>query len=288
MIKELETMRFYYIRFLEIAQKKINLAQQNELTKTGNDYIIVQVRDGSGEITLNGQSFPIKRGGWFITNNVEEIFASGNQLLKLVVLFFPKIIIENAAVWSITQRIESVLLYHRDMKLPFTPNEDASFAMNQCMLNLLLLCDDMSPSADANAYAGIWRLLATMYQDALVQGMNEVYSGISYKKRIGAALEHIHQYYSTPMTLSELARIANMSVPNFSSVFKKAMNASPIEYLNCLRIEKAKSLLENETGKIIEISEECGFFTISHFVRLFKRYTGFTPTDYRKVHRKPQ
>ena len=67
--------------------------------------------------------------------------------------------------------------------------------------------------------------------------------------------------------------------------FKAATGSSLIEYLQNLRIEEAKGLLENTTLPVEEISEEAGYSDSSFFRRLFKRLTGLTPARYRKMFR---
>ena len=65
--------------------------------------------------------------------------------------------------------------------------------------------------------------------------------------------------------------------------FKAATGATLIEYLQNLRIEEAKRLLEQGELPIDEVSEAVGYLDISFFRRLFKRLTGLTPGQYRRM-----
>ena len=60
------------------------------------------------------------------------------------------------------------------------------------------------------------------------------------------------------------------------------MNTTIISYVNKLRIESSKSLLLSSDLNISEIASTTGFFDINYFSRIFKKYTGISPTDYRK------
>ena len=85
-----------------------------------------------------------------------------------------------------------------------------------------------------------------------------------------------------------IARITEMaSVPErtLKRRFKSATGSSLIEYLQNLRVEEAKQLLENTTMPVEEISEQAGYSDASFFRRLFKRLTGLTPARYRKMFR---
>lgn len=79
--------------------------------------------------------------------------------------------------------------------------------------------------------------------------------------------------------------IASTSVPerSFKRRFKAATGVTLIEYLQNLRIEEAKSMLENSDRAVDDISAEVGYLDCSFFRRLFKRLTGLTPSNYRRM-----
>ena len=65
--------------------------------------------------------------------------------------------------------------------------------------------------------------------------------------------------------------------------FKAATGATLIEYLQNLRIEEAKRLLESTKTPVDEVSADVGYADASFFRRLFKRLTGLTPREYRRM-----
>ena len=77
-----------------------------------------------------------------------------------------------------------------------------------------------------------------------------------------------------------------MSVNWFIHSFKGVMKMSPMQYIISLRISMAKGYLENSSKNISEISNEVGYDNALYFSRLFRKYTGMTPTEYRKRNRK--
>lgn len=64
--------------------------------------------------------------------------------------------------------------------------------------------------------------------------------------------------------------------------FKSIMNITLIEYCTIIKIEYSKKLLHDTNKKIYEISDLMGYATVDYFTKLFKKYTGETPTKYRK------
>lgn len=102
--------------------------------------------------------------------------------------------------------------------------------------------------------------------------------------RILGAIEYIEKNYTEPIAVDTLAAVANMSASRFYPAFKDALGATPVDYLNHYRVNRAMTLLVNETElSVEEISMRVGFESSTYFRRVFKRITGKTPKDYRKI-----
>ncbi len=91
----------------------------------------------------------------------------------------------------------------------------------------------------------------------------------------------IQRNYHTEISLQELAERANCSVRTFLRRFKRATGQTPLNYLQQLRVEAARHLLEVSTKNIEEITGLTGYSDSSSFRRLFKKKTGLTPKEYR-------
>ncbi|MEK8127268.1 helix-turn-helix domain-containing protein [Paenibacillus filicis] len=100
---------------------------------------------------------------------------------------------------------------------------------------------------------------------------------------IARIIGRMHEDLSYPYKLEDLAASINYSVPYFSSMFKKTAGVSFIQYLTRQRIEKAKLLLLTTDQKTFEIAEAIGFENYRSFNRIFKKETGITPSDYRRM-----
>ena len=93
--------------------------------------------------------------------------------------------------------------------------------------------------------------------------------------------EYIEQHYAQNLSIGELASRFAFSRRNFLRRFKEATGNTPIEYLQRVRIEAAKRQLENSSTGIGEVMSDAGYNDIKSFRLLFKKYTGFSPTEYR-------
>ena len=96
------------------------------------------------------------------------------------------------------------------------------------------------------------------------------------------AAHYFKENYNKQISIEQYAEEHLMSVNWFIHSFKNVMKMSPMQYIISLRIAMAKGYLENSTKNIAEISNEVGYENALYFSRLFRKYTGMTPTEYRK------
>jgi transcriptional regulator GlxA family with amidase domain len=101
-------------------------------------------------------------------------------------------------------------------------------------------------------------------------------------RQILDAQTFMERNYPRQVNLDELAAGVGMSLRNFKRRFRKATGDSPLTYLQRFRVEAAKRLLENTHKSIAEICNEIGYEDIAFFRRIFKRYVGITPYEYRQ------
>jgi len=105
--------------------------------------------------------------------------------------------------------------------------------------------------------------------------------------RIQKAAVLIQQRYWDHLTLPGLARQVGMSKYRLSRRFREVMGVTLRGYLLRVRLEKAKALLSVMQASITEVALTVGFSDLPRFDKLFKRYTGVTPSSFRDgAHRK--
>jgi transcriptional regulator GlxA family with amidase domain len=95
------------------------------------------------------------------------------------------------------------------------------------------------------------------------------------------AQNYIEQNYYNELTVEQVAEQVNMSRRNFIRRFKKATNNTPVEYLQRVKIEAAKKVLEKSPKNISSLMYEVGYNDSKAFREVFKRFTGLTPQEYR-------
>lgn len=91
----------------------------------------------------------------------------------------------------------------------------------------------------------------------------------------------LDEYYSQNITIALLARQSGMTERTLKRRFKDATGDSPISYLQHLRIEAAKKILESGRDSVETITHKVGYEDVSSFIRLFKKHTRLSPSAYR-------
>lgn len=101
---------------------------------------------------------------------------------------------------------------------------------------------------------------------------------------IKRSIDYIRSNIGQPITLEQLAGIANFSTFYFSHSFKKQTGFSPMEYVINTRVERAKSLLIRTGLSVAEIADQVGYASSSSLINLFDKRVGLSPTEYRRLH----
>lgn len=102
-------------------------------------------------------------------------------------------------------------------------------------------------------------------------------------KPIRMAQFYIDEHYTEPVKLQEVAEYVGLTPTYLSTLFKKQVGKSLVEYLTHVRIQNAKQLLIDRNRNISDIADEVGFVDEKYFIKRFKKMTGLTPNEYRKL-----
>lgn len=101
--------------------------------------------------------------------------------------------------------------------------------------------------------------------------------------QISAAISYINENIDKNIHLEEVASISNLSISQFSRIFKKETGKTFKDYFISKKIEKAKYYLEVTNKSLNEIASEIGFEDSSYFTKVFKKYEKLCPKYYRDI-----
>ncbi len=107
------------------------------------------------------------------------------------------------------------------------------------------------------------------------------YNTKSIKLVLRKAVDYLYAHYNEQITLNEVAEHAFVSTYYISRMFKREMGKNFVDFLNEIRIEKAKEMLKDVRYKTYEVAEKVGIPDAHYFSRMFKKYVGMTPSEFR-------
>ena len=138
------------------------------------------------------------------------------------------------------------------------------------------------------AISCLGKLFATILKLGLYAPATEKSIGSNHRiGQIKTVLEYIEANYGSGISLDSLADVAGMNPKYFCRVFHSLTHQSPMEYVNYYRIAQAAYQLDNMDKSITTIGSECGFAESSYFTKVFKKFKGVTPKEYRRISNAP-
>lgn len=127
------------------------------------------------------------------------------------------------------------------------------------------------------------------YKEALMNWILALHENIGsqddYKisdQKMEKAIAYIKENYNSDINMAVVSNHVSMNYSLFSFSFKQYTGTNFVNYLKELRVEEAKKMLAQTDMKVIEISQCVGYDNEKHFMKLFKKYCGVSPTEYRK------
>lgn len=93
----------------------------------------------------------------------------------------------------------------------------------------------------------------------------------------------LYDEWDKPLSLHTLAHYLQVHPVTISRYFARYFGCTAGEYLRQIKVEKALILLKSQHATLTEVAYRCGFSDQAHFTKIFKKLTGFTPNQYRKL-----
>lgn len=250
---------------------------------------LVYIRDGEINHYLDGKMFHIKTGDYLIIDiNTKHKYMQINDEPCHIYncLFYPEAIDRSMKHCDrFNSMIENYLIKFNISILKYNPTAYIFHDDDGQVLSLLNRIYKESNTADY----GYTEIIRCSLIDILVSTMRKI---TDYSKTIKKdspteyIMKAISKNFNKNITLSEISKPLNYSLPYISSKFKADTGYSFTEYLQKYRIEHSIRLLSNSDMKIIDIAYSVGYNDINFFGELFKKYVNMTPSQFRKLSKK--
>ena len=146
-----------------------------------------------------------------------------------------------------------------------------------------------SLSSTKDKFYSVINFLTLLYELSLADDTRELASSSfakvdvdSESRRILKVKEYINKHYTEEIRLADMADLVGMSTTSFSRFFKLRSGKTLSDYVVEMRLGVAARQLVDTTNSVSEICYGCGFHTLSNFNRLFRKYKGCSPTEFRE------
>ena len=126
---------------------------------------------------------------------------------------------------------------------------------------------------------------AAALQDILIS-LSDSYKSKDKTAALSRSVSHIKAFYTTQISVGELAALEGLSVSRYNTLFKKYTGTSPIKYITSLRIKHAATLLSSTNLDVKTVGELVGYEDNHFFSKTFKTHIGISPSEYRKQREK--
>ena len=159
----------------------------------------------------------------------------------------------------------------------------------RCFEQLHVCSNVDTESAQAEARSIFLQLMLLISKQSVeeVRFSERISDGVSgtisrYYPGLRKALSYIHDHFSEPIKLDQMAQLTGASETYFCRLFKHETGMTFLNYLNGLRIEQACQLLRDSNESASAICYQVGFNDYTHFGRQFRKNMGISPAAYRK------
>ena len=251
-------------------------------------YELVIVLHGTAIHHVGSHSFRVSVGDIFVVQpNVphyfsdDHAFAAEDIFFVLEQLPLPMEMLRRIPGFNMLMFIEPSLLYPDSFK-------SRLFLTAQQLLALRKLIDQLNEELrwkrigfEASAVSLLTQILLLLARNYSPPHPEEEKGWLN---RINDAVLVMEQHFAEPLSLAELARVADTSPRNFQRRFRSLMQTRPIDYLNGIRLRHAADKLAVSDMHVIDVAHFCGFNDLGYFGRKFHAAYGTSPLKYRRLH----
>lgn len=236
-----------------------------ERHKGEQENILIYCLEGAGTIEIIGKElFTLTRGSLYcIPKNIpHRYYSDASNPWSILWLHFE------------TNLIEEFFIHDMKPIIIDTPHKNALLQTH--FIDLFDIAEKDNSLSNIICTSQLLKLILTE--------IHYLKDGLSHDRQntyLTKSIRFMNENISKDLTLFDLAKQLNISQSYVSTIFKKYLNKSPIDYFIEIRIEQACKYLKMTDLKIYEIAKKVGYHDPYYFSRIFKKSTNYSPKEYR-------
>ncbi len=264
----------------------------------GQRMSFVLVDQGAGVAILDGLQVPYFAPCIFCVNEQEHIIIGGDEGCSIrVLLFHPEMVnyslnFENIRKLTeddpVTLRQDRALLfafinerrkYNHGLPLGVTSYHRVSEMIDGIQHHTQKQDSDMWPCRTRFSVMELLFILESLYE---TEGFSDEIKPERIKEDFTPILSYIYLHYKDKITVKDITEHFHIGKTTMAGMFRENVGDTFLNYLNKLRIQMATLMLRDTSLSVNEVMYQTGFSDMAHFLRMFKRYIGMTPSVYRE------
>ena len=236
-----------------------------------NDYQLLYIAEGKGYFYFNGSKKPtvVEKGNMILFRPKEP------QVYNYYVEDKTEVYWVHFTGWKVEEYLERYELPNKENVIYTGLSPDYPWIYNQIIRELQLQRENYEEMISLYMH----HIFITINR-YIVEGRQTKNDTINDIER---AVHYFNENFSKPISIEQYASEHLMSANWFIHSFKNIMKVPPMQYVVNLRINAAKGYLEKSNKNISEIANAVGYDNALYFSRLFKKYTGYSPSEYKKL-----
>ncbi|WP_194541322.1 AraC family transcriptional regulator [Paenibacillus sp. JZ16] len=273
--------------------KMYKLTYQQSLWTHCHDYFqIWYVAKGGFQHTVNQQAYEISKGDIFVIPpfTLHSVSISPEEDIEIYGCeFMPAFVNErfqemptDHAFFDVAF-LEYFLRKEMNAQAKITLDTVTDVTVQNALKDMLIEYERRTPFFQIALKAKLLILLSILVRQVNGELLREGFEkSEKYRGIMTRVVDHIHNHYQEDMNINDLCTLSNLSRSTFCILFKEWTGKTFNRYLTDLRILQAMMMLKQPELTVTDVCYSTGFNELSYFCRIFKKYTGISPTDFRK------
>lgn len=238
---------------------------------TRDSYILHFISDGRGVFECDNVKYELSRGDVFLVKPDTTVYyrADESNPWSYMWVGFNGI--------KATAYLESAGLSDKTVTTKCSNNPMIFSCIQQ-----MIMYRQLTLANELRREAALLQIMSVMMEEYKVRLPKEERYDYPYQIYVNQAEDYIRRNFKSNIKINDLASYIGIDRSYLTNIFKKVTQLSPQEYLINYRMEKAKNMLINTGKKIGEIAENTGYHDQLTFSKMFKKFVGMSPSEYRE------
>lgn len=236
-----------------------------------DEFIIHFISGGKGIYQVDGKTYELGKGDFFVIFPEKEVYYKADPECPWDYLWIGFQGVKAATYMKYAGIDPEHLTGHF---------ENTAFILT--CIQQMILARTLTYHNELKRQAALLQILSALMELHHETLSDDEQNDYPYRIYLQQAIDYMNEHIKENIKISEIASYIGIDRSYLSSIFRNTLEISPQEYLVTLRMNKAADLLKTTNEKINTIAIEVGYIDPLTFTKMFKRYKGMSPTEWRR------